>query len=163
MRASVDAVQLRAAMGNFLTGVSVVTTSSGVPHGMTANSLTCLSLDPPMVLLCLDNQTRMLTALTENGRFAVSILAEPQQSVALHFADPTRTEGAPEFSGVDWFSGSCGIPLIGGALAWIECEVETVYAGGDHQIIVGAVTSAEQTPGTPLAFFGGQLGTLVAR
>jgi flavin reductase (DIM6/NTAB) family NADH-FMN oxidoreductase RutF len=153
-----DPQTLRAAFGAFATGVTVVTTGGASPHGMTANSFTSVSLDPPLVLICVVRDAVMHTALTTTGRFAVSVLAVDQGPVARHFADRRRQLGMAQFDPVDWVAGECtGAPLILGAAAHFECEVRRLYDGGDHTIFLGAVLAFDK-PGEPdpLLFLDGK-------
>ena len=113
---SVDPRQFRDAMGHFATGVTVVTVGGDTPHGMTANSFTSVSLDPPLVLVCVGRDAVMHRALTENGHFAVSVLGAHQEPVARHFADRRRPLGQAQFDSTDWRPGpNTGAPLIAGA------------------------------------------------
>ncbi|MBM2620112.1 flavin reductase family protein [Actinoplanes sp. LDG1-06] len=136
---------LRKAYGAFATGVTVVTVGGAAPHGMTANSFTSVSLDPPLVLVCVDRTAQMHGRIDTEPVFGVSVLAAEHDKLARHFADPDRPEGAPQFDGVDWEPGPrTGVPLISRALAWFECEVARRYDGGDHTIVLGRLLTAER-------------------
>jgi flavin reductase (DIM6/NTAB) family NADH-FMN oxidoreductase RutF len=136
--AGYDNRQLRKAFGDFATGVTVVTVGGREPHGMTANSFTSVSLDPPLVLVCVDRQAAMHERLRDTGTFAVSILSCAQENVARHFANRLRPTGPAEFDNVGWQPGpATGAPLIEGALAHLECRLWRTYAGGDHTIFTG--------------------------
>ncbi|WP_433496307.1 flavin reductase family protein [Sphaerimonospora sp. CA-214678] len=140
-----DPKSLRRALGTFATGVTVVTTGGAVPHAMTANSFTSVSLDPPLVLVCVDRCAVMHRHLAASGRFGVSVLADDQEAEARHFADGSRALGAAQFDGVGWRPGRVtGAPLLTGALAWFECELWRSYDGGDHTIFVGRVLSLDR-------------------
>jgi flavin reductase (DIM6/NTAB) family NADH-FMN oxidoreductase RutF len=142
-----DPRMLRKAFGAFATGVTVVTTGGENPHGMTANSFTTVSIDPPLVLVCVDRDAVMHRALEDTGQFAVSVLAAHQETVARHFADPLRTLGAVQFDAVDWLPGKhTEAPMIEGALACFECDLWRSYDGGDHTIFIGRVLSLERQP-----------------
>jgi len=145
---SPDAVNrqaLRNAFGAFATGVTVVTVGGRTPHGMTANSFTSVSLDPPLALVCVGRDAVMHRALTAARRFGVSVLAAHQETVARHFADRRRPLGAGQFQYVDWLPGPLtGAPLIVDALAHFECELWRCYDGGDHSIFVGALLSLDR-------------------
>jgi flavin reductase (DIM6/NTAB) family NADH-FMN oxidoreductase RutF len=144
-----DPQTLRKAFGAFATGVTVVTTGGPSPHGMTANSFTSVSLDPPLVLVCVGREAVMHTTLTTTGRFAVSVLSVGQEAVARHFANRRRNLGLAQFDPVDWTEGECtGAPLILGATAHFECEVWHCYDGGDHTVFLGAVLAFDG-PGEP--------------
>jgi flavin reductase (DIM6/NTAB) family NADH-FMN oxidoreductase RutF len=143
-----DTKELRRAFGTFATGVTVVTTGGAVPHAMTANSFTSVSLDPPLVLVCVDRDAVMHRCLSASGFFGVSVLAAHQESAARHFADRWRTLGAAQFDHVDWMPGDLtGVPLIEDTLARFECELWRSYDGGDHSIFVGRVLSIEHEQG----------------
>jgi flavin reductase (DIM6/NTAB) family NADH-FMN oxidoreductase RutF len=140
-----DPKALRRAFGTFATGVTVVTTGGSTPHAMTANSFTSVSLDPPLVLVCVDRSAVMHGCLTETGAFAVSVLAAHQEEVALHFADRRRALGIAQFRDVDWAPGALtGAPLLDGTVTRFECELWRAYDGGDHTIFVGKVLSMDQ-------------------
>jgi flavin reductase (DIM6/NTAB) family NADH-FMN oxidoreductase RutF len=160
--AAVDPDTLRDAFRAYATGVAVVTVGGPRPHGMTANSFTSVSLDPPMALVCVDRDALMHERLAAGGRFAVSVLAADQEGLARHFADHRRAKGSAQFEAVDWLPGMCtGAPLICGALAWFECRLWRRYDGGDHGIVVGELLSAAR-PGRhdALLFFGGRYRSL---
>jgi flavin reductase len=150
--------RLRRALGTFATGVTVVTVGGARPHGMTANSFTSVSLDPPLVLVCVRRDAIMHQSLGRSGLFGISILSVQQEPVARHFADHRRPFGAAQFDAVDWLPGRLtGVPLIKGALAGLECELWRNYEGGDHTIFIGRLLSLEeQTDEEALLFFGGR-------
>ncbi|MGI5238423.1 flavin reductase family protein [Dactylosporangium sp. CA-139066] len=148
---------LRAVLGTFATGVTVVTVGDPVPHGMTANSFTSVSLDPPLVLVCVNRGSVMQRRLERADCFAVSVLDAAQRDVAARFADRSRPGGAAQFDGVACEPGAhTGAPLIAGALAWLECRRWRTYDGGDHWIHVGRVLSVRRAAhGDALMFFEG--------
>ncbi|MBA0125303.1 flavin reductase family protein [Haloechinothrix sp. YIM 98757] len=144
-------------MARFATGVTVLTAGDEHGHGMTANAFSSVSLDPPLVLCCVARAARMHEVITSAQSFAVSILAADQQEVARYFADWRRPRGRAQFDAVEWLRGPrTGAPLLAGSLAWLECELSTVYSGGDHSIFLGEVLSSS-TGSDPdaLLFFGG--------
>ncbi len=153
-----DAKLLRRAFGAFATGVTVVTVGGSSPHGMTANSFTSVSLDPPLVLVCVDREAVMHGHLIEAGCFGVSVLAGHQEKVARHFADRRRPEGAAQFDPVAWLPGPLtGAPLITGAIAHFECELWRSYDGGDHTIFLGSLLFLDrQADEEGLLFFHGR-------
>lgn len=161
-RPSPTSRDLRRVMGRFATGVTVLTTSVGdEPHGMTANSLTSVSLDPPLVLVCVMRDTVTADLILEAGRFAVSVLAEHQDAVARHFADRSRPAGAAQFAEIATTRGVTGAPRIDGAIAWLEADVHAVHDGGDHLIVVGRVVTVEAgADRAPLLFHEGRLTAL---
>lgn len=163
LASSTDPQQLRSTFARFVTGVTVVAVGGDHPHGMTANSFTSVSLDPPLVLICIDHDARMHQAIVRAEAFAISVLATGQGGVARYFASSRRPLGMAQFATVDWFPGSAtGAPLIDGALAWLECRLWCTYDGGDHSIFLGRlVSTVRRDEGEPLVFFGGQFRQLV--
>ncbi|MFH8345499.1 flavin reductase family protein [Streptomyces sp. NPDC018045] len=137
---------LRDVLGTFATGIVVLTAGRTEPRGMTANSFTSVSLDPPLVLVCVARTAALHDlVLTEKG-FAVSVLSADQEPVARRFADRARPRGAREFEAVETAPGvHTGAPLLPGALAWLECRLTAVHDGGDHSIMLGAVLAADRS------------------
>jgi flavin reductase (DIM6/NTAB) family NADH-FMN oxidoreductase RutF len=153
---AIDSKTFRNIMGSFATGVTVVTTVKGDRyHGMTANSVTSVSLDPMLLLVCVEKGATAHQELRDCDSFGVSILSAEQESVSNTFA----SSGVPErgtLRGVPFRLGSSGVPLIEGALACLECQVTAELDGGDHTIFLGKVIEAEsRDDGAPLLFFGG--------
>lgn len=135
-----DAREMRQIFGRFATGITVVTAGREIPRGMTANSFTSVSLDPPLVLVCIQRNISMHETIRACGSFAVSVLAAHQERVARLFADRKRPRGQGEFDAVNAIPGPhTGAPILSGALAWLECKLVTVYDGGDHSIFIGEV------------------------
>jgi flavin reductase (DIM6/NTAB) family NADH-FMN oxidoreductase RutF len=132
--------EMRGIFGRFATGITVVTAGREIPRGMTANSFTSVSLEPPLVLVCIQRNATMHETISEAGSFAVSVLAAHQERVARLFADRKRPRGKLEFDAVDAIPGPhTGAPVLSGALAWLECKLATTYDGGDHSIFLGEV------------------------
>lgn len=158
--AGVDARALRDVFGTFLTGVTVVTfrDADGVPRGFTANSFTSVSLNPPLVLVCIANTAGSFSALSECQRFAINILAESQKHASAAFG--SRTGG--RFNDVTtWSRDADGPPLIDGSLSSMECTREQVVMAGDHAIVIGRVQGFRLgTGGVPLAYFRGAYAAL---
>ena len=150
---SPDAATLRRVLGSFVTGVTVVTTcdGDGAPHGFTANSFTSVSLDPPLVLVCVGHAVEGLEVYRECGGFAVNILADSQQVISETFA----TERPNRFAGVRWREGVHGSPILEGCVAFLECAPEQRIEAGDHMILIGRVLASEHSAGRPLAFCRG--------
>ncbi|MFE1795550.1 flavin reductase family protein [Streptomyces sp. NPDC059517] len=148
---------LRAVLGQFATGVTVVSAGRDLPQGMTANSYTSVSLDPPLVLVCVARTAAVHATVLAERHFAVSILRSGQDHLARYFADHRRPRGPSAFDTVGSFTGRVtGAPLLTGALAWLECALTAVYDGGDHSILLGEVRDlARGTPGEPLTYFAG--------
>jgi 3-hydroxy-9,10-secoandrosta-1,3,5(10)-triene-9,17-dione monooxygenase reductase component len=156
MRA-VDPAHFRSVMGNFATGVTVVTAAGRAgPVGMTANAVASLSLEPLLLLVAFDNTARTLQVVRDTERFGVNVLARGQQDLARLFA--SKAPEAAKFAGVP-HEVHDGIPVIEGVLAWVGCRLERLVDGGDHTIGIGAVESAEAgDDGTPLIWFRGEYG-----
>lgn len=155
---SVTSDEFRRALGNFASGVTVVTsaTAEGRPLGVTVASFASLSLDPPLVLICLDNRISMCEHLRQADRFAVNILAEDQAHVSNQFA--SRVDD--RFAGVDHRPGVTGSPVLTAALASIECRVVERCPGGDHTIFLGHVEATEVRDERPLIYFRSRYGRL---
>jgi flavin reductase (DIM6/NTAB) family NADH-FMN oxidoreductase RutF len=151
--------EFRDSVGMFTTGITVVTArSERFGHGMTANAFASVSLDPPLVLVCVVKDAMMHKVLDEVGRFAVSVLAGDQEDLARYFSDSGRPTGMAQFLPVGWRPGPVtGAPLLEGALAWLECDVEAAYDGGDHSVFLGRVRWVDRAAdaGDPLLYFGG--------
>jgi len=149
----------RAAMSRFTSGVTVASAVlDGIDHAMTASAFTSVSLDPPLVLVCVDKSARFHQAITLSRTWAVSVLAEPQVATARWLA--TRGRPLPgQLDGVPHRRGSVtGAPLLEGALCWLECRTWETYDGGDHSIVVGQVLDLELgDDADPLVYFGGSL------
>lgn len=134
---------LRDVLGRFATGVTVVSTGGPVPRGMTANSFTSVSLDPPLILVCVNRNSSIHQAVLDNGSFTISVLSADQEHLARYFASHSRPRGKKEFSNVSWSPGpSTGAPVLHGAVCWLECGLSTAHEGGDHSIFVGAVLAS---------------------
>ncbi|MBI2172465.1 MAG: flavin reductase family protein [Chloroflexi bacterium] len=148
---------LRAAMGKFATGVAIVTTLSpdGAPHGMTANALTSVSLEPPLVLVCISHLRNTYGYVQARRRFGVNFLAQGQADIARYFArDPAERLGDVH---VPWQMGGDGSPRIAGAIAFMECLVAALHHHGDHAIVVAQVQEAVVEGGKPLLYYERQL------
>ena len=144
----------RGALASWASGVTVVTTRlDGLVYGITVSSFTSLSLDPLLVLVCLDSSNRLAGMIQGSGRFAVSILAEGQAEIARWFAVSGR-EPAPAFEHFGTIEMSTGSPIIAGAVAHLDCELERIVPGGDHSIVIGRVRGAASDPlKAPLLYF----------
>jgi len=139
---SVTPAEFRAALGQFASGITIMSTlQDGVAHAMTANAFTSLSLDPPLVLVCVDKGVRMHAAVLDCGYWAVSVLAGEQRPIADRFARSGR-DLYTQFDGIGTAAGpKTGCLVIEGALSWLECRTWATYDGGDHTIVVGEVLS----------------------
>ena len=144
----------RAAMGILPTGVTVVSANGPAgPAGATANAVCSLSIEPMLMLACLDRGSRTLLAVQAANRFGVSVLHAGQEEIARSFA--TKAPVADKWQGVEW-SDRDGIPAIADALVWVACELRDVIAGGDHVIVTGEVSALGAAAGDPLVFSGGE-------
>lgn len=146
--------EYKSVLGRFCTGVTVVTSlDGGEPVGFTCQSFSALSLDPPLVLVCPQKGSTTWPRIRRSGRFAVSMLTADQQAVGERFG----RSGADKFAGVGWRPSPAGMPLISGALAWVECSVADEVDAGDHTVVVAAVTGLGTGPARdPLLFFRGK-------
>lgn len=143
----------RQLLGRFATGVTVLTVAGpdGRPHGMTASSLASVSLEPPLVLVCVDHAARMHPLIVSAERFVLNVLGVGQEELSRRFADPHDDR----FDGVGHRTSADGLVLLDGALAHIECRKELLHEAGDHTIVLGRVTGGEAREGRPLVYFRG--------
>jgi len=151
--------EFRSAMSRFASGVTVVTTrdEAGQPSGITVSSFASLSLEPPLVLICIDKRTHIHSLLVEGRHFAVNVLAEDQEILSRRFA----SRDVDRFSGTGYTDGVTGVPILNDVLTAIECRVVQVCTGGDHTIFIGEVEHALVSDGKPLAYFRGGYAQLV--
>jgi flavin reductase (DIM6/NTAB) family NADH-FMN oxidoreductase RutF len=145
--------EFRNALGSFVTGVTAVTTrlEDGRPVGFTANSFTSVSLDPPLILVCIGKSSSNFDTFAKTRHFCVNILAESQQHISQQFA----SKGVDRFAGLAWSAGALGSPVIDDSLAWFECALHESVDAGDHLILIGRVEEFGQTIGSPLAYCRG--------
>lgn len=145
--------EFRQVCSRFATGVAVlaVTDASGAPHGLTVNSFTSVSADPPLVLVCIDNSCALLPLFESASHFGLSFLAVGQQDVSTRFAFvPER-----RFDGVLWVPTPNRVPVIEGVLGWMECRIDQRIQAGDHRILIGEVLRSHCEPGgEPLVYYG---------
>lgn len=161
MNASVDQTAFRDAMAKFAGGVTVVTTSdeNGRDTGFTASAFSSLSLDPPLLLVCLQKDADCYSAFDDADAFAVSILSAGQRDIALRFA----TKGADKLEGTRVLRGEAtGLALVEDATAFAECRVHERMDGGDHVILIGRVVRASVNGNEPLVHFDRRFGRFVA-
>jgi flavin reductase (DIM6/NTAB) family NADH-FMN oxidoreductase RutF len=157
---AVSPEEFRAALSTYATGVTVVTAiGPGGPSGATANAVTSLSLDPPMMLACLDRGSRTLTSVRAQARFGVNALAAGQAELARRFS--AKDPEPEKWDSVEW-SEREGLPRLDGALVWVACELRDLIDGGDHLILTGNVIEAEAGVGQPLLFHRGGYRDLLA-
>lgn len=149
--------EFRLAFGQFATGVAVVTVErgSGLVHGMTANSVTSVSLEPLLLSVCVDQHAHLLPMMKQKKRFGVSVLKEEQQALSRYFAQTEEDAEAEARLGIRYRWTESGVPLLEDALAHIACSVVASYVAGDHTIFIGEVETVEVFDGEPLVFFRG--------
>lgn len=148
-----DGQQLRRVMGLFATGVTIVTTrdAAGHPYGLTANAVSSLSLDPPLVLVCIDRKAETFPHFAASRCFVVNILAADQQELSRRFA----VSGGDKFAGVAHTLNCDGVPVLAGTLGHLECRIVASHDGGDHVIHVGEAHAGQARGGAPLCYFAG--------
>jgi flavin reductase (DIM6/NTAB) family NADH-FMN oxidoreductase RutF len=153
---AIDGDLFKRVLGSFASGVTIVTMQdgSGERRGMTVSAFSSVSLDPPLVLICIDRKADSLPGLQETGRFAVNILGEGQDELSRRFA----AKDVDRFAGVRLRPGATGLPLLEGALGVLECRVVHQHPAGDHIIFVGEVEAAAVEPAAPLLHFRGRYG-----
>jgi len=156
---AMDEATFRQVLGHFPTGVTVVAGMDGKePVGLAVGSFFSLSLDPMLVGFCPDRSSTSWARMADSGRFCVNVLGAHQEDVCRAFA----SSGDDKFVGIGWKPAESGSPLIDGVLAWIDCEVDEVHAGGDHHIVVGRVLGmgvGDERDG-PLVFYRGGYANL---
>lgn len=147
----------RDAWSRFATGVTVITTvePNGNVHGMTASSVTSVSLDPPLVLVVVGESRQSHELIESTGRFGMSILDTGQTDIAMHFATPPESRGELDPEHVDILS---GIPVISNAIAAMNCKVSAAHKAGDHTVFIGEVEAINVGEGDPLVWFQRQFG-----
>lgn len=150
--------EFRRVLGHFASGVTAVTTldGDGRPTGLTASAFTSVSLDPPLILVCVDHKSQSYPSLLERPRFAVNVLGLDQEALSKRFAS-TRLD---KFEGVPHRMGELGVPLIDGALAQLECVTVSTHVEGDHTIFVGRVERSHVGGGEPLIYYRGRYDRL---
>ena len=144
----------RQVLSHFASGVTIVTTSDGEqrPTGLTASAFCSVSLEPPLILICVDHKSQSYPHLKESGRFAINILHQGHEQLSRRFAS-SRLD---KFDGVPFTMGSLGVPLIDEALAYLECRTASAHVEGDHTIFVGRVEAIGVGKGDPLLYFRGK-------
>lgn len=159
-----DSREFRNALGRFPTGVAVITSGPpGMEYGMTCQSFSSLSLDPPLVLVCIDNDAGILPILDETRAFTVNVLSDAQTELSGFFATSKRPAPPHQFDDVTHTSGATGTARIEGATTVFDCTLHAVLDGGDHRIVVGKVEAfADTSPNDPILFFAGAYRTLAA-
>ena len=157
----VSGEDFRRACSRFTTGVTIagVVDPQGAPHGLTVNSFTSVSLDPPLVLVALAHSASVMEAFRDARFFAVNVLAAGQRALSERFA----RKGHDRFDGLAWHTGETGAPLLPDTLAEIECAIRYRFTAGDHDLIVGEMVRAAIREGEPLLYFAGRYHKLADR
>jgi flavin reductase (DIM6/NTAB) family NADH-FMN oxidoreductase RutF len=154
---SVSQAEFREALGSFATGVTVITVDrEGKIQGMTANAFSSVSLDPPLVLVCVDQKAKTHAHLHARGRFGINVLAEHQRNISEYYANPERTDQAEaEAAGARFDRTTHGTPVLRDALTYLECRLHTSQDAGDHTIFIAEVEELVVRAGDPLLYFRG--------
>jgi flavin reductase (DIM6/NTAB) family NADH-FMN oxidoreductase RutF len=151
------ATDFRKAMGTFATGVTVITVDQeGEIHGMTANAFASVSLDPPLILVCVDHRARTHAHLHARKRFGVNVLSASQQAISEYYAQSAEPHQRAEKVGARFDRTPHGTPVLRGALAYLECRLHSAQAAGDHTIFIAEVEDVEVREGEPLLYFRSQ-------
>lgn len=152
----IDADTFRSVLGRFASGVTIVTArdAQGHDHGMTVSAFSSLSLEPPLVLVCVDRAAAMHTMLRARTPMGISILASTQETYSRRFAD-NAMDRSERFDGIAYTRGASGVVLLDGALAHLECNVLEHHDAGDHMVIFATVVNAAPLDGRPLLYFRG--------
>jgi flavin reductase len=151
------AAEFRKAMGLFATGVTVITVDQeGEVHGMTANAFTSVSLDPQLVLVCVDHRARTHAHLHTKKRFGINVLSESQRKISEYYARATEKHQRAEEAGAQFERTPHGTPVLHGGLAYLECRLESAHIAGDHTIFIAEVEDVVVREGKPLLFFQGK-------
>lgn len=152
-----DPDQLKQTMRRWASGVTIVTARAGdTQSGMTVSAFSSVTLDPPLILVCLNKSASVPALLQQTDSFAVSLLGAGQETISSRFAGMVElAEGESRFDGVPTFTAATGAPLIEGSLAWIDCKIHAIHEAGTHLIVIGRVIATGQNPAIdePLLYF----------
>ncbi|HUY33496.1 MAG TPA: flavin reductase family protein [Pirellulales bacterium] len=152
-----DSKLQRRIMGQFATGVTIITTRRGDEVcGMTANAVASLSLEPPLVLVAVDKRAQMHGYLSESRTFAMNILSDQQEALSQRFA----ARGPKETGDLALTTAVSGAPILADALAYVDCKLVEILPGGDHDIFIGEIVAGDVRQGKPLVYYGGKYGTI---
>lgn len=155
---SLDPDAFRAVMGRFASGVTIVTATDemGAAYGMTVSAFASVSLEPPLVAVCIDRAASLHETLSNASYFAINILASTQEPIARRFADT----GAQRFEGIGYRNGESGVPILNDVLAFVECKRTSSTTAGDHTIIIGETVAASMRDARPLLYYRGGFAQL---
>ena len=160
---TLSANDFRKAMGCFATGVTIITVDQeGEVHGMTANAFTSVSLNPPMVLVCVDHRARTHAHLQARKRFGVNVLSADQQAISEYYARSDEAHQHAEVAGARFARTKHGTPVLEDALAYLECRLHKAQSAGDHTIFIAEVEHVEVREGEPLLYFRSQYRDIAA-
>lgn len=158
LQVDLESAEFRRILGHFVTGVTIVTATdpaTGEACGLTANAVASVSLEPPLVLVCVDHAAESHDRIVAARAFAVNILSEDQERLSRRFS----TWNTPEkFGGVAYHRAATGAPILDASLAWVECRMWACYPGGDHSIMVGEAIGGNAREGAPLIYYRGGYG-----
>jgi flavin reductase (DIM6/NTAB) family NADH-FMN oxidoreductase RutF len=157
-QATIEQHHFRRVCSKYATGITILTVldSRGTPQGMTVNSFTSVSLSPPLILVCIDRETSILSHFQPGTRFGVNVLHEEQKELSTWFA----RSGHDRFSGLEWTPGQTGAPVLPEVLATMECEVTQIVEVGDHAVVFGEALHATWREGQPLIYFNSSYQSL---
>jgi flavin reductase (DIM6/NTAB) family NADH-FMN oxidoreductase RutF len=156
----ISVAEFRAVLGRFPTGVTVVTTCDGErPAGVTVNAFASVSLDPPLVMVCIDKRSHLHDLVARSGIFAANILGAHQQDLSRRFAGQSGDRN-DRFHLTSYHQEVTGAPILDGVIAHVECRVTAIYPGGDHSIFLGQVVGLGACAGEPLAYYRARYGAL---
>jgi 4-hydroxyphenylacetate 3-hydroxylase, reductase component len=158
--APVTSEEFRRACGRFATGVTIasVLDREGTPHGLTVSSFTSVSLDPPLILICLGHAVSVIDIFRASSYFGINVLSESQRELSERFA----RKGEDRFNDLAWVRGETGVPLIPGVLANIECAMEQRVTSGDHDIFIGEMVASQVADGEPLIYYASRYRKLAS-
>jgi flavin reductase (DIM6/NTAB) family NADH-FMN oxidoreductase RutF len=150
----VEPAEFRRILGHWTTGVAIIasTTQEGEPRGLTANAVASVSLDPPLILVCIESGADTHDCIRRAAAFAVSVLPQAAERTARRFAG---ADAEAKFEGIAWRTEVTGAPVLDEALAWVDCRLRDIHDGGDHSIFVAEVVAGDATEGEPLVFYRG--------
>ena len=157
-----DGLAFRRTLGHLATGVTLVTTRAAERiHGMTANAVTSVSLDPPLILICLDRRSRMAKFIEQSGQFGINLLDEQQAPISRYFARSWRSPQPPEHRFEEW----AGVPYLADSLGALSCRTTQTVDGGDHLIVIARVVGlrVDNPTGAPLLYYRGKYAALTER
>ncbi|MEM6722475.1 MAG: flavin reductase family protein [Bacteroidota bacterium] len=156
----IDSKSFRKVLGQFPTGVTIITSKLGEQtYGFTANSFTSVSLDPPLVLFCMNKDSEGYPLISESKVFAVNLLSREQEELSNRFANPSM-DMDQRYEGLDFQSAQTGCPILPGTLGFLDCRLHQLLDGGDHWILIGEVIDIEAQDGDPLLYFQGRYASV---